>query len=282
MLIEKLPITNKNYAVQQDSSYVFSMLYGSEPVKLTDIQISERYEQYFSANIREDNPTNADFKTKSNIRDNQRMSVKIGGEVVENGTIIQQSITIYLCFYQDVQSVKIGRGIDQLNAEIDRRSSWTVQSSGDKSADLSSTALEVSMEEGVPRNTVEIAYSVKGLSGRIGVIPKARAPIGKIATLRLYRKDYLPTDENYYIKGGTVDLYVTEPEKIKAATPTVKLKAADDLKLTLELGGFDQGATDVSSCREVGQYFRIVVISSSTRTFSYVSSPFSPSVSRNS
>lgn len=143
---------------------------------------------------------------------------------------------------------------------IDQRKTWAVQASDRKTrADFSSTALEVIMEEGVPRNTVEIAYSVKGFNGTIGVIPKAGAPIGKIATLRLYRRDYLPTDENYYIDGGTVSLYVTEPEKLKAATPTVKLKAADDLKLTLELGGFDTGTTYVPSCREGGQYFRIVV-----------------------
>lgn len=85
--IEKLPISNKQYAVQEDSSYVFSMQYSNEPVKLTDIQIGRRYEQSCSVAIRAGDPTKADFKTKSGypVRNRDRIKVTVTGEIVENG-----------------------------------------------------------------------------------------------------------------------------------------------------------------------------------------------------
>lgn len=124
--------------------------------------------------------------------------------------------------------------------------------------DFSEIGMEVAMSENVPKDTVTIALETTGpynQNGYFTITAGARAPIGKVATVKLYRKKLQPTDGNYYIDGGTFVLNIVEPTVLKEFTPTVTQKTCDDTSITLELSGAD----NVGNCLQGGQYYKIVV-----------------------
>lgn len=238
----ELEAIGNRYVATPGKTYKVNIEYGSQPLELASVSTGEIYTDEagsFWFTIPEDASWN--------------YYVKYDGTYVENGRSYTISRSVVFNITDEVDTVRVSYARDEVVVDT---KAWYKYTSVPNSASLANAGVEITLKEGVPEGSVSYKWN-PGLKngGNLQVWASARAGLGEVATIRLYRKGVLPTAENYYIEGSEVKLTILEPTALLESKPEVKVTAVDDASMTLKLDTpYENG------CVNGKQYYKIDVV----------------------
>lgn len=245
------------YNLSWDSKYTISLLEGNTKLELTKAE-ARAVGAEVSVTIRESDQKVADLEIISGDEGrNIKFKVMLTGRLkTADGTYKEVSKVLNMILVTDsITSATIKSPAECIP---DARNLYIVRFQAEAGTYSSAGRIgaEVIPEEGITEDDLTVEWKPSGrTSGNIIVQTGARIPYGKVATVKLYHIGALPTDEDYYVDGGEVEICVVKPSAWEKAAPEVSLISTDDVSLTLSLKGLD----DRRRCINGVQYYRVAV-----------------------
>ncbi len=245
------------YNLSWDSKYTISLLEGNTKLELTKAE-ARAVGAEVSVTIRESDQKVADLEIISGDEGrNIKFKVMLTGRLkTADGTYKEVSKVLNMILVTDsITSATIKSPAECIP---DARNLYIVRFQAEAGTYSSAGRIgaEVIPEADITEDDLTVEWKPSGRnSGNIIVYTGARIPYGKVATVKLYHIGALPTDEDYYVDGGEVEICVVKPSAWEKTAPEVSLISTDDVSLTLSLKGLD----DRRRCINGVQYYRVAV-----------------------